>query len=60
MNSAIFPGRSIRISRGTKIFRNLDIKFDTILQKTSAERKIQIEMILNETPEGFSITITDE
>lgn len=60
VNSAIFLGRSIRISRGTKIFRNLDIKFDTILQKTSAERKIQIEMILNETPEGFSITITDE
>ncbi|EHG24821.1 hypothetical protein HMPREF9332_00086 [Alloprevotella rava F0323] len=60
VNGAIFPGRSVRIPRGAKIFRNLDIKFDAMLQKNSAERKIQIEITFNETSEGFSITIADE
>lgn len=45
---------------GQQIYRNLDIAFDKILQGESAERKISIDMILNDTPTGFALTLTDE
>ena len=49
-----------RLLPRTKIFRNFDQKFEQQLSRKSAERRIQVEALLGETPFGFSLTLTDE
>lgn len=44
----------------TRIFRNLDHKFEQELLRKSADRRIGVEGLLGETPFGFSLTLTDE
>lgn len=49
-----------RLAPRTKIYRNFDQKFEQQLSRKSAERRIQVEALLGETPFGFSLTLTDE
>ncbi|MCR4764773.1 MAG: U32 family peptidase [Bacteroidaceae bacterium] len=42
------------------LYRNMDQQFAQALSKRSAERKIGIGWQLNETPDGFALTATDE
>lgn len=44
----------------TAIFRNYDQKFEQMLARKSAERRIRVDALLGETPFGFSLTLTDE
>lgn len=44
------PGEVLRQLRpGMELNRNLDIQFDTLLQKSSAKRKIEVEMVFDTT-----------
>lgn len=57
----IFPfEHSLILRKGTQIYRNFDHEFDKILNKKTAERKIEATFKLCETPSGFTITIEDE
>lgn len=49
-----------RLLPRTRLFRNFDQKFEQQLLRHSAERRISVEMLLKETPFGFSLTLTDE
>lgn len=52
----IFLAEMPRLESGTVLYRNFDHEFEKILSKKSAERKINIELTLAETPFGFSLT----
>jgi putative protease len=56
----VFPAEMPRLDRGITLFRNLDHEFEKTLSKKSAERKIRIELLLEENNFGFSLTATDE
>lgn len=48
------------IRRGMAVYRNRDHAFMRLLEKDSAQRKIVVNMMLTETQDGFSLTVTDE
>ena len=45
---------------GSGVFRNHDHEFEKMLEKKSAERRIAVDAVLAETPDGFALTLTDE
>lgn len=45
---------------GTMLYRNLDHAFLSLLSKTSAERKIMIDMLLQIDSNSLTLTMTDE
>ncbi len=45
---------------GTALFRNHDQAFQSVLTKPSAERKIEVEMLLRITGDSLVLTMTDE
>ncbi|MEN9428817.1 MAG: hypothetical protein RLZZ220_3166, partial [Pseudomonadota bacterium] len=45
---------------GSGVFRNHDHEFERMLEKKSAERRIAVDVLLTETPDGFALTLTDE
>ena len=47
-----------QLSVGTDVYRNYDHLFMRLLAGKSAERKIGVKMLLQETPQGFSLTLT--
>jgi collagenase-like PrtC family protease len=56
----ITPQEIAGIQRGTRIYRNHDHTFLKQLKPGCAERKIAVRLKLEETPEGFVATATDE
>ena len=44
---------------GTALFRNRDIAWDRTLNRKSSERRIALDLRLDDTPEGFVLTATD-
>ncbi len=48
------------LSKGAEVFRNRDQEFERLLEKTSAERKIAVDVAFAETAQGFALTFTDE
>lgn len=57
----IFPSENqIKLRKGTFVYRNYDHEFEKILNKKSADRKIEAEITLNEITEGFSLIVQDE
>jgi putative protease len=56
----IFPAKMPRLEKDIMLFRNYDHEFEKALSKKSAERKIQIDWLLEENNFGFSLTATDE
>jgi putative protease len=45
---------------GTLLFRNRDQAFERLLEKKSAERRVRVDLLFSETPDGFALTMTDE
>ncbi|MDA8129022.1 MAG: U32 family peptidase [Betaproteobacteria bacterium] len=45
---------------GTAVNRNRDMNWMRLLDKPSSERRIGVWLRLDESPEGFSLTLTDE
>lgn len=45
---------------GTPLFRNHDHAFERALRQKSADRRILIDFLLTETPQGFLLSVTDE
>ena len=45
---------------GTLLYRNYDIEFDRRIQGESAVRRILTDILFTDTPDGFSLTFTDE
>lgn len=56
----IYPADVPDIKKGTFIYRNYDHEFEKLLLKKSAERKVAVEVDINETISGFLLQITDE
>jgi putative protease len=48
------------LTAGASLFRNRDQEFERSLEKESAERRISVKPVLNETEDGFALTLTDE
>ncbi|MEY4653830.1 MAG: hypothetical protein RI884_2411 [Pseudomonadota bacterium] len=48
------------LRKGTRINRNRDMSWVRQLEKKSSERRIGVWAELSETPEGFTLTLTDE
>lgn len=56
----IEPNNMPEIRIGDTIWRNHDTKFEKLLQGKTAERKIEIALMLEETEDGFRLTAEDE
>ena len=50
--------RTLRVR--TQLFRNFDQEFERLLSRPSAERRIPVDILLRDTPTGFSLKFTDE
>lgn len=59
-NNRIYPAEMPALQLGTSLFRNFDQEFEKMMLGKTAERKIGIEMILEENNFGFSLTAIDE
>jgi len=59
-NQKIFPAKKIDVQIGTMLYRNCDAHFDHLLQGKSAERKIAIDMVIEDTDTGIRLCFTDE
>ncbi|HAO20322.1 MAG TPA: collagenase-like protease, partial [Desulfobacteraceae bacterium] len=58
--SKIYPEKMSGIEKGVVIYRNHDHAFLSELKKSRAVRSIEVILILDETPDGFSLTAKDE
>ena len=57
----LYPAGDVpRIKPRTRLFRNFDQKFERILARKSAERKIGVGWELADTSSGFALTVADE
>ena len=56
----IYPQEMPKIKVRTKLFRNYDQEFEKMLARPSAERKIRVDMVLLDHPQGFTLNLTDE
>ena len=48
------------LAEGRELYRNRDQAFERALEKKSAERRVDVRLAFAETPDGFSLTLTDE
>ena len=48
------------LSAGTELYRNFDIEFEKVLSRESATRKIGVDILFEEIPSGYQVTVTDE
>ena len=53
-------GQIPSLSAGTELYRNYDIEFEKVLSKESATRKIAVDVLFEEIPSGYQVTMTDE
>ncbi len=56
----IWPDRMEGIEEGVVIYRNLDHRFNRQLTRSNLERKIGVQLMLQEKNNGFILDITDE
>ena len=63
-NSRIFlfleGGDMPQVKPGTVVYRNFDLEFEKTLSKESAVRKINVDILFEETPQGYRVTFTSE
>ena len=59
-NNKLYPQEMPRLKPKTRLYRNYDQEFEKLMQKKSAERKISVEMCLEENNFGFTLTLSDE
>jgi len=53
-------GEMPSISAGTDVYRNYDQEFEKTLAKESALRKITVDIVLEEAPNGYRVIMADE
>lgn len=59
-NNRLFPLVMPRhLRQGMSLYRNNDQEFERLLSKNSAERKIEVDMTLKATTDGFRLTMSD-
>jgi len=60
----IWPNEAVAglkdLKRHTAVFRNRDLAWDRLLAGKSADRRIAVDLQLDETPTGFALALTDE
>lgn len=55
----IVAARMPAVKPGTLLYRNVDSAFEAVLAKSSAERRITIDIVWSATSDGFALTLTD-
>ncbi|MDR2085197.1 MAG: U32 family peptidase [Bacteroidales bacterium] len=55
----IYPSEMPDLKTGIKMYRNFNHQFNLLLQKKSAERKIDINIVFKDTDDGFCLEISD-
>ena len=53
-------GEMPSISAGTDVYRYFDQEFEKTLAKESALRKLMVDILFEETPNGYRVSMTDE
>jgi hypothetical protein len=48
------------LKAGVTLFRNRDQAFERALDKKSSERRVAVDLVFSDTPDGFALTLTDE
>lgn len=56
----LWLNKTVTIERNTILYRNNDYAFEKTLQSKSAERRIGVSLLFEETSNGFALTITDD
>lgn len=56
----VFPLEMPRLQPGAAVYRNRDAEFERQLQQPSAERRIRVDIRLQEMEDGFRLRLTDE
>ena len=56
----IFPRQMDELYVGLEIYRNHDHEFEKTLDNSNNKRRIEVEIILTELPNGFKLTLVDE
>lgn len=56
----IYPARMPLLENGTVLYRNYDQAFEKMMQRRTAERKIGVNMEMQESEEGFLLNLQDE
>lgn len=56
----LYPQEMPRVKPRTLLYRNYDQKFERVLGRKSAERKLAVDLLLSDNEFGFSLTLTDE
>jgi 23S rRNA 5-hydroxycytidine C2501 synthase len=56
----VFPADMPRMDVGVFLYRNQDQLFEKVLKGKTAERKVGVQILFEETATGFSIQLTDE
>ncbi len=56
----VFPAEMPKLRIDTFLYRNQDQAFDKLIKGKTSERKIAIDMLMSESPAGFSLQLTDE
>ncbi|NDV47336.1 U32 family peptidase [Paludibacter sp. 221] len=59
-NGLIYLSEGTVPDAGAVIYRNFDADFEKRLQQKTAERKVLVDMLFEETAEGFLLRMTDE
>ena len=59
-SNKLFPQDMPKLKPKTRLYRNFDQKFEKLMQKKSAERKIAVDICLTENNFGFTLSFTDE
>lgn len=60
-NNMLYPLKMpLDLEKGTRLYRNNDEDFKRLLAKPSAERKINVDMCLKMSADGFTLVISDE
>lgn len=58
--STLHPSEMPRLTRGTRLFRNVDHHFEKTLARPSATRRLQAAFLLTDTPWGYALRLSDE
>lgn len=56
----LYPQERLTIKPRTVLYRNYDQEFEKGLSRSTAQRKLSVEIRLSELPDGFLLTMTDE
>ncbi|EJW91375.1 protease [gut metagenome] len=56
----VYPAVMPPLVPNTVLYRNLDFEFDKQLSRPTAERRLQLDLALEECPEGYCLCLKDE